>query len=50
VGALAADRERRQQLGAAGREKALREWSWPQLVERMDDAYAQAISHRRRQE
>ncbi len=35
-------------LGANGREKALREWSWPQLVERMDVAYAEAIEARRR--
>jgi glycosyltransferase involved in cell wall biosynthesis len=37
----------RRRLGDAGREKAVREWSWPRLVERMDDAYREAI-HRRR--
>lgn len=44
---VAAGPERRGELGAAGREKAIREWSWPQLVERMDGAYAQAIEVRR---
>ena len=39
--------ERRAALGAAGREKAIREWSWPSLVERMDRAYAGAIAARR---
>jgi glycosyltransferase involved in cell wall biosynthesis len=38
----------RAQMGARGREKAVREWSWPQLVDRMDDAYAEAIEARRR--
>ena len=39
--------EGRRRLGDAGREKAEREWSWPRLVERMDDAYRGAIDHRR---
>jgi glycosyltransferase involved in cell wall biosynthesis len=39
--------ERRAELGAAGRAKAEREWSWPSLVERMDAAYAEAIEARR---
>jgi glycosyltransferase involved in cell wall biosynthesis len=39
--------ERRRAMGEAGREKAVREWSWPRLIERMDDAYAQAIDARR---
>jgi glycosyltransferase involved in cell wall biosynthesis len=38
--------ERRAQIGAAGRAKAEREWSWPSLVERMDAAYAEAIEAR----
>ena len=33
---------------SAGRAKAVREWSWPTLVERMDGAYAEAIAARRR--
>lgn len=40
--------EGRRALGEAGREKALREWSWPRLVERMDGAYAEAMAARRR--
>jgi glycosyltransferase involved in cell wall biosynthesis len=39
---------RRREMGEAGRAKALREWSWPRLVERMDAAYAEAIEARRR--
>jgi len=35
-------------LGAAGREKAERLWSWPRLLDRMDAAYAEAIASRRR--
>ena len=34
-------------IGAAGREKAERLWSWPRLVERLDGAYAEAIAARR---
>jgi glycosyltransferase involved in cell wall biosynthesis len=37
----------RRDLGEAGREKATREWAWPRLVERMDDAYRVAIEHRK---
>ncbi len=40
------DGERRR-MGSAGREKAEREWAWPALVARMDDAYGAAIEHRR---
>jgi glycosyltransferase involved in cell wall biosynthesis len=39
--------ERRREIGAAGRAKAEREWSWPSLVDRMDAAYAEAIAARR---
>ncbi len=42
--------ERRRALGAAGRRKAVAEWSWPQLVERMDAAYDGAIAARRSKE
>jgi glycosyltransferase involved in cell wall biosynthesis len=38
--------ERRRSLGGAGRAKAVREWSWPRLTERMDDAYRGAIERR----
>jgi glycosyltransferase involved in cell wall biosynthesis len=38
----------RRRMGAAGRAKAEREWAWPRLIERMDDAYAAAIAERRR--
>ena len=31
-------------MGAAGREKAERLWSWPRLLDRMDEAYAEAIA------
>jgi glycosyltransferase involved in cell wall biosynthesis len=37
----------RRRLGEAGRAKAVREWGWPRLVERMDDAYGAAIERRR---
>ncbi len=39
--------QRRRAMGEAGREKAVLEWSWARLIERMDDAYAQAIDARR---
>jgi glycosyltransferase involved in cell wall biosynthesis len=45
---VAAGPERRRELGAAGRAKAISEWGWPRLVERMDGAYAEAIEARRR--
>jgi glycosyltransferase involved in cell wall biosynthesis len=44
---VAAGADRRAAIGAAGRVKAEREWSWPSLVERMDAAYAEAIEARR---
>jgi hypothetical protein len=34
-------------MGAAGREKAVREWGWEPLLDRMDAAYAAAIEIRR---
>ena len=37
----------RARMGAAGREKAERLWSWPRLLDRMDEAYAEAIAARR---
>ncbi len=37
----------RAEMGAAGREKAEREWNWPRLLDRMDGAYAEAIEARR---
>lgn len=39
--------ERRRGLGEAGREKAERVWAWPRLVDRMDEAYEEAIAVRR---
>ena len=46
LGELAGDPERRRELGERGRAKALAEWSWPSLLERMDRAYAEAIEAR----
>jgi glycosyltransferase involved in cell wall biosynthesis len=40
--------EGRAAMGAAGRAKAERLWSWPRLLDRMDAAYAEAIAERRR--
>ena len=37
----------RERIGAAGRARAEAEWNWPRLVDRMDDAYRQAIEARR---
>jgi glycosyltransferase involved in cell wall biosynthesis len=37
----------RRAMGAAGREKAERSWSWPALADRMDEVYAEAIAARR---
>ena len=34
-------------MGAAGRERALAEWNWPRLLDRMDGAYSEAIAARR---
>ena len=34
-------------MGAAGREKAERLWSWPRLLDRMEGTYAEAIAARR---
>ena len=34
-------------MGAAGREKAERLWGWPRLLDRMEDAYAEAIARAR---
>jgi glycosyltransferase involved in cell wall biosynthesis len=39
--------EARRVLGAAGRAKAERSWSWPALAARMDGVYAEAIAARR---
>ncbi len=35
-------------MGAAGRAKAARLWSWPRLLDRMDAAYVEAIAERHR--
>ncbi len=43
----AAGAEARALMGQAGRRKCERLWSWPRLIDRMDDAYAQAIAARR---
>jgi glycosyltransferase involved in cell wall biosynthesis len=40
--------EGRRRLGAAGRQKAERLWSWPRLLDRMDEAYREAIEERQR--
>ena len=44
---LAADEAERERLGANGRAKCEREWSWPRLLDRMDEAYRGAIETRR---
>ncbi len=44
---LSAGVEGRERMGTAGREKAMREWGWESLVDRMDSAYAEAIEVRR---
>ena len=46
LGELAIDPERRRAMGERGRAKALAEWSWPTLVDRMDAAYDEAIAVR----
>ena len=38
--------EGRERMGAAGRAKAERLWAWPALLDRMEDAYAEAIAAR----
>jgi glycosyltransferase involved in cell wall biosynthesis len=43
----AAGIEERERLGQNGRSKAEREWSWPRLLDRMDEAYRGAIETRR---
>ena len=43
----AAGAEARARMGQAGRRKCERLWSWPQLIDRMNEAYAQAIAARR---
>lgn len=40
--------EGRRAMGASGRERALREWNWPRLLDRMDETYAEAIDARKR--
>jgi len=37
----------RGRMGAAGRQKAERLWSWPRLLDRMEGVYAEAIASRR---
>jgi glycosyltransferase involved in cell wall biosynthesis len=39
--------EERERLGSNGRSKAEREWSWPRLLDRMDEAYRGAIETRK---
>jgi len=48
IASLADDPAARRRMGSAGRAKAEREWAWPRLVDRMDEAYAEAIAARRR--
>lgn len=43
----AAGAEARARMGQAGRRKCERLWGWPQLIDRMNEAYAQAIAARR---
>ncbi|MDQ2676334.1 MAG: glycosyltransferase family 4 protein [Actinomycetota bacterium] len=38
--------EGRRAMGSRGRARALAEWNWPHLLDRMDDAYAEAIAAR----
>ncbi len=44
---IAAGAEGRGRIGAAGRARAVRLWSWPRLIDAMDRAYAEAIDERR---
>jgi glycosyltransferase involved in cell wall biosynthesis len=39
--------EARARMGEAGRRKCERLWSWPRLIDRMNEAYAEAIAARR---
>ncbi len=39
--------QERRRLGAEGRAKAERSWSWPSLADRMDDVYREAVAARR---
>jgi glycosyltransferase involved in cell wall biosynthesis len=39
--------DERRRLGQAGRAKCERLWSWPRLLDRMDEAYRGAIETRR---
>ena len=43
---VAAGDQGRRAMGERGRAKAVREWSWPELVDRMDGAYREAIAVR----
>jgi glycosyltransferase involved in cell wall biosynthesis len=38
---------RREAMGGAGRAKATELWGWPSLIDRMDEAYLEAIANRR---
>ena len=40
-------REGRERMGAEGRRRCEERWAWPALLDRMDDAYAEAIAARR---
>jgi len=44
---VAAGAEGRRAMGDAGRRRALEEWNWPRLLDRMDDAYEEAIEVRK---
>ena len=40
-------REGRERMGAEGRRRCEQRWAWPALLDRMDEAYAEAIGARR---
>ena len=40
----------RSRIGTAGRRRSERLWSWPRLLDRMDEAYAQAVEERHTRE
>ncbi|HYH62863.1 MAG TPA: glycosyltransferase family 4 protein [Solirubrobacterales bacterium] len=44
---VAAGPDGRRTMGEAGRRRAEEEWNWPRLLERMDEAYEEAIEARR---